>query len=179
MMITAIPCTRATSSDILVVLRWRWHLERLFRLWKEEAKLRNGAPKTISLYLCTVELSRIKRPARQPTCLDERQKGTADAASHASTDEWRRWMSRRASPMVTGRCHLTGKQCASCSRKMEVSIANVHKRTRAWALMRWEWSNPSASLPSAKRTAPSHRAERGARSVCVSASRSLEAQERA
>lgn len=40
------------------------------------------------------------------------------------------------------------------------------------------WSSPRSSLPSAKRTSRSQRAERGARSVSVPASRSLEARDR-
>ena len=39
MVITNIARKRATYSEILVLLRLRWQIERLFRLWKEDAKV--------------------------------------------------------------------------------------------------------------------------------------------
>jgi len=50
--ITNIPCKRAIYSDILVLLRLRWQIERLFRLWKEDAKIDEWRTKKPYRILC-------------------------------------------------------------------------------------------------------------------------------
>lgn len=52
MVIPNILCTRATDAEILVVLRLRWHVERLFRLWKEEANIDEWRAKNLSRIVC-------------------------------------------------------------------------------------------------------------------------------
>jgi hypothetical protein len=50
--ITNIPRKRANYSEILVLLRLRWQIERLFRLWKEDAKIDEWRAKSIYRILC-------------------------------------------------------------------------------------------------------------------------------
>jgi Transposase DDE domain len=50
--ITNIPCKRASYSEILVLLRLRWQIERLFRLWKEDAKIDEWRTKKPYRVLC-------------------------------------------------------------------------------------------------------------------------------
>jgi hypothetical protein len=50
--ITNIPRKRATYSEILVLLRLRWQIERLFRLWKEDAKIDEWRTKKPYRILC-------------------------------------------------------------------------------------------------------------------------------
>lgn len=50
--ITNIPCKRASYSEILVLLRLRWQVERLFRLWKEDAKIDEWRTKKPYRILC-------------------------------------------------------------------------------------------------------------------------------
>src|SRR5436305_10471962 len=50
--ITNIPRKRASYSEILVLLRLRWQIERLFRLWKEDAKIDEWRSKTPYRILC-------------------------------------------------------------------------------------------------------------------------------
>jgi hypothetical protein len=50
--ITNIPRRRASYSEILVLLRLRWQIERLFRLWKEDAKIDEWRSKKPYRILC-------------------------------------------------------------------------------------------------------------------------------
>jgi len=50
--ITNIPRKRATYSEVLVLLRLRWQIERLFRLWKEDAKIDEWRTKKPYRILC-------------------------------------------------------------------------------------------------------------------------------
>ena len=50
--ITNIPRKRANYSEILVLLRLRWQIERLFRLWKEDAKIDEWRTKKPYRILC-------------------------------------------------------------------------------------------------------------------------------
>lgn len=50
--ITNIPRKRAKYSEILVLLRLRWQIERLFRLWKEDAKIDEWRTKKPYRILC-------------------------------------------------------------------------------------------------------------------------------
>lgn len=50
--ITNIPRKRANYSEILVLLRLRWQIERLFRLWKEDAKIDEWRTKNPYRILC-------------------------------------------------------------------------------------------------------------------------------
>jgi len=50
--LTNIPRKRANSSEILVLLRLRWQIERLFRLWKEDAKIDECRSKKPYRILC-------------------------------------------------------------------------------------------------------------------------------
>jgi hypothetical protein len=50
--ITNIPRKRANFSEILVLLRLRWQIERLFRLWKKEAKIDEWRTKKPDRILC-------------------------------------------------------------------------------------------------------------------------------
>jgi hypothetical protein len=50
--ITNIPCKRASYTEILVLLRLRWQIERLFRLWKEDGKIDEWRTKSKNRILC-------------------------------------------------------------------------------------------------------------------------------
>jgi hypothetical protein len=50
--ITTIPRKRANYSEIVVLLRLRWQIERLFRLWKEDAKIDEWRTKKSYRILC-------------------------------------------------------------------------------------------------------------------------------
>lgn len=50
--ITNIPRKRATYAELLVLLRLRWQIERLFRLWKEDAKIDEWRTKKTYRILC-------------------------------------------------------------------------------------------------------------------------------
>jgi hypothetical protein len=50
--ITNIPCKLAIYSEIIVLLRLRWQIERLFRLWKEDAKIDEWRTKKPYRVLC-------------------------------------------------------------------------------------------------------------------------------
>ncbi|MEO7022078.1 MAG: IS4 family transposase, partial [Ktedonobacteraceae bacterium] len=52
MVITNIPRKWANYSEILVLLRLRWQIERLFRLWKEDAKIDEWRTKKPYRILC-------------------------------------------------------------------------------------------------------------------------------
>ncbi len=52
LVITNIPIKRANYSEILVLLRLRWQIERLFRLWKEDAKIDEWRSKKPYRILC-------------------------------------------------------------------------------------------------------------------------------
>jgi Transposase DDE domain len=52
MVITNIPRKRASYSHILVLLRLRWQIERLFRLWKEDGKIDEWRTKKPYRILC-------------------------------------------------------------------------------------------------------------------------------
>jgi hypothetical protein len=52
MIITNIPRKRANYSHILVLLRLRWQIERLFRLWKEDGKIDEWRTKKPYRMLC-------------------------------------------------------------------------------------------------------------------------------
>jgi DDE family transposase len=52
MVITNIPRKRASYAEILVLLRLRWQIERLFRLWKEYAKIDEWRTKKPYRILC-------------------------------------------------------------------------------------------------------------------------------
>ena len=50
--ITNIPRKRANYAEILVLLRLRWQIERLFRLWKEDGKIDEWRTKSKDRILC-------------------------------------------------------------------------------------------------------------------------------
>jgi hypothetical protein len=50
--ITNIPRKRASYAEILVLLRLRWQIERLFRLWKEDGKIDEWRTKNKDRILC-------------------------------------------------------------------------------------------------------------------------------
>src|SRR6266571_4870604 len=50
--ITNIACKQASYSEILVLLRLRWQIERLFRLWKEDGKIDEWRTKKPYRILC-------------------------------------------------------------------------------------------------------------------------------
>ena len=50
--VTNIPRKRADYSEILVLLRLRWQIERLFRLWKEDGKIDEWRTKSPYRILC-------------------------------------------------------------------------------------------------------------------------------
>jgi len=52
MVITNIPRKRASYAELLVLLRLRWQIERLFRLWKEDAKIDEWRTKKPYRILC-------------------------------------------------------------------------------------------------------------------------------
>jgi len=52
LVITNIPCKHASYSEILVLLRLRWQIERLFRLWKEHGKIDESRSKKPYRILC-------------------------------------------------------------------------------------------------------------------------------
>ena len=50
--LTNLPRTRADYAQVLVLLRLRWQIERLFRLWKEDGKIDEWRTKKPYRILC-------------------------------------------------------------------------------------------------------------------------------
>jgi hypothetical protein len=51
-LLTNVPRKRATFSQLLVLMRLRWQIERLFRLWKQDGKIDEWRSKKPSRILC-------------------------------------------------------------------------------------------------------------------------------
>lgn len=69
-LISNLPRKRATASQIIVLLRLRWQIERLFRLWKEDGKIDAWRSKKPQRILCDL-YAKLAAMVMQQACIQE------------------------------------------------------------------------------------------------------------